>query len=55
MEKSGVVWFFRELSLKNVELCDFFRECYANKYGDTWLFRENVEKNRVLAFFHVLI
>ena len=23
--------------------------------GDTWLFRENVEKNEVLAFFHVLI
>ena len=21
--------------------------------GDTWLFRENVEKNEVLAFFHV--
>ena len=23
--------------------------------GDTWLIRENVEKNEVLAFFHVLI
>ena len=54
MEKRGVIRFFRELSLKKCEvMC--FSGSYSLKNGDTWLFRENFEKNGVIAFFLVLV
>ena len=49
-KKSGVTWFFWELFKKKWSYVDF-----PGIIGDTWLFRENVEKNEVLAFFDVLI
>ena len=55
---------FLEIILKKVELRAFSGN-YSKKMwsylvflgitGDTWLLRENVEENEVLAFFHVLI
>ena len=55
---------FPEIILKNVELRGFSGNYSKKKWsyvvflgitGDTWLFRENVQKSEVLAFFHVLI
>ena len=55
---------FPEIILKKVELRGFSGNYSKKKWsyvyfpgitGDTWLFRENFEKNEVLAFFHVLI
>ena len=55
---------FPGIILKKVELRGFSGNYSKKKWsyivfpgitGDTWLFRENVEKNEVLAFFHVLI
>ena len=64
MNKSGVISFFQELFYKKVELHDSSGNYSKKKWsyvifpgitGDTWLFRENVEKNEVLAIFDVLI
>ena len=54
MEKSGVVWFFRELSLKKCGVM-WFSGSYSLQNRDTWLFREDVEQNGVIAFFLVLV
>ena len=54
MEKSGVICFFLELSLKKMWSYVIFLG-FILKNGDMWLFRENVEKNGVIAFFLVLV
>ena len=55
---------FPGIILKKVELRGFSGNYSKIKWscvvfpgitGDTWLFRKNVEKNEVLAFFYVLI
>ena len=66
--KSGVVSFFQDIEWKKLELYGFFGNyplknvelsgfsgSYSLKNGDSWLFRENVEKNGVIAFFLVLV
>ena len=48
-KKVELYGFFQELSLKKVELCGF-SELFFKKWRYARLFRENVEKNGVIAF-----